>query len=339
MRTIAEQPLASRRQMLFATAGGLALVAGAVRAADQVPTETNSKGLEPPMKSPVAYVEHRVKHDGHDIYVQDYPGKGPAYVLIHGFPDNLHIFDYIVPYLTQAGRRVVAFDFLGFGKSEKVATPGFQYTFKQQVGDLEAIADALKLDKFIPVGHDSGGPIAINYALDHTSRIAWLCVMNCFYGKSPTFRLPEIIEVFGNPSLRDLAKEFLAAPEKMAWLLRFQDIHFQAKMPDWQKARFDGILKPIVDSNFADGAGPAFAQMTSQVYDSVAYNTTRIPDARKFKPKVRFIWGSYDPYLTPDAARAIGGLFPNNTVNLVDTGHWLMIDSPEQVAKLMLAEA
>ena len=78
------------------------------------------------MASAVPYVEHRISHDGHMIYARDYPGQGPAYVMLHGFPDNLHIYDYVVPYLTAAGRRVVVFDFLGFGQSEKTA-PGYNF--------------------------------------------------------------------------------------------------------------------------------------------------------------------------------------------------------------------
>jgi haloalkane dehalogenase len=83
-----------------------------------------------PMASAVPYIEHRISHDGHMIYARDYPGQGPADVMLPGFPDNLHIYDYVVPYLTAAGRRVVVFDFLGFGQSDKTA-PG--YNFEQQV--------------------------------------------------------------------------------------------------------------------------------------------------------------------------------------------------------------
>ena len=45
------------------------------------------------------------------------PGRGPAIVLMHGFPDDLHLYDRLVPEL--AGRRVVSFDFLGWGASDK----------------------------------------------------------------------------------------------------------------------------------------------------------------------------------------------------------------------------
>ena len=99
------------------------------------------------MASAVPYVEHHITHGGHMIYAREYPGQDPAYVMMHGFPDNLHIYDYVVPYLTQASRRVVVFDFLGFGQSEKVTQKNYPYTFEQQVGDLAAVADALKLNK------------------------------------------------------------------------------------------------------------------------------------------------------------------------------------------------
>ena len=62
---------------------------------------------------------------------------------MHGFPDNLHIYDDLVPHLVAAGRRVVTFDFLGFGQSEKPARRS--YSFQQQLGDLEAVVDQLGL--------------------------------------------------------------------------------------------------------------------------------------------------------------------------------------------------
>jgi pimeloyl-ACP methyl ester carboxylesterase len=65
------------------------------------------------------FSEHRVPRGQGSIYARDYKGAGPAFVLMHGFPDNLHIYDDLVPYLVAGRRRVVAFDFLGFGASEK----------------------------------------------------------------------------------------------------------------------------------------------------------------------------------------------------------------------------
>ena len=46
---------------------------------------------------------------------------------------------------------------------------------------MEAVVTALKLDRIIPVGHDAGGPAAVNFALRHPERTEAVCLMNAFY--------------------------------------------------------------------------------------------------------------------------------------------------------------
>jgi len=70
----------------------------------------------------------------HRIYVGDYPGAAPAIILMHGFPDNLHIYDRLSPYLSPP-RRVVLFDFLEWGSSDNPS--GYPCTTDNQVGDLD----------------------------------------------------------------------------------------------------------------------------------------------------------------------------------------------------------
>ena len=82
----------------------------------------------------------------HRIYVRDYPGKEPAIVLMHGFPDNVHLYDRLLPYLSPS-RRVIAFDFLGWGSSDKPS--GYAYTASNQTGDLDAVITQLRLDQVV----------------------------------------------------------------------------------------------------------------------------------------------------------------------------------------------
>jgi pimeloyl-ACP methyl ester carboxylesterase len=142
-----------------------------------------------------SFVEHFVPREQGKVYARDYKGAGPACVLMHGFPDNLHIYDDLIPYLVASGRRVVAFDFLGFGASDK--SPDASYSFKQQLGDLESVVDALGLDRIVPVAHDSSGPAAINFTLAHPKRVESLCILNSAYDDAfpvrwPEMRLPEL---------------------------------------------------------------------------------------------------------------------------------------------------
>ena len=55
------------------------------------------------MTNQPSFTEHRVPRDQGSLYARDYAGAGPAFVLMHGFPDNLHIYDYLIPHLVARG--------------------------------------------------------------------------------------------------------------------------------------------------------------------------------------------------------------------------------------------
>jgi hypothetical protein len=46
----------------------------------------------------------REPREAGDLAVRDWDGEAPALVMLHGFPDNVHIFDLQAPELAQAGR-------------------------------------------------------------------------------------------------------------------------------------------------------------------------------------------------------------------------------------------
>ena len=51
------------------------------------------------------------------------------------------------------------------------------------------------------MGHDAGGPTAVNFALKHPDRTAAVTLMNAFYGDAPGLRVPELIELFSERSI------------------------------------------------------------------------------------------------------------------------------------------
>src|SRR5262249_38433981 len=98
----------------------------------------------------MVYQETFVQREQHRIYVREHPGAEPPIILMHGFPDNMHLYDRLVPHLTPP-RRVVLFDFLGWGSSDKPA--GYPYTTANQVGDIDAVITQLKLGPAVLVVH------------------------------------------------------------------------------------------------------------------------------------------------------------------------------------------
>src|SRR2546423_4746916 len=117
----------------------------------------------------------------HRIHAELESGEGVPVVLLHGFPDNLHLYDRLVPHL--AGRApVVRFDFLGWGRSDKPA--GYPYTADNQAVDLTAVIGALDEHagggRLVLVAHDPSRPPAIDWALAQPDRVARLVLLNTY---------------------------------------------------------------------------------------------------------------------------------------------------------------
>ncbi|MGV1760875.1 alpha/beta fold hydrolase [Rhizobium sp. A22-96] len=284
--------------------------------------------------SQISATEHRIPRDRGSLRAREFAGEGPALVLLHGFPDNSHIYDELIPHLTSAGRRVIALDFLGFGNSDK--PKGARYSFEQQLDDLKAVVNVLDLDMIVPVGHDAGGPAAVNFGLECPDRTAAVCLINAFYGEAPGLRVPEFIELFGNKNLKALSRHFLASPQQFAWLLNFQREQMQVGLNEAQRARYTEVLGPIIDSNFRQGAGDAFAQMTFKLHDEVTANTARYTELRRTEVPFVLIWGQSDPYLHVSVAKHMQAQMRGAIVHVLDAGHWPHIDEAASVAQLML---
>lgn len=282
-----------------------------------------------------AFIEHRIPRDRGSVCVRDFGGAGPAFLLLHGFPDNSHIYDDLIPHLVAAGRRTVAIDFLGFGSSDKPA--GAQYSFRQQLGDVEAVVEAMALEKVIPVGHDAGGPTAVNFALAHPDRTASVVLMNVFYGEAPGLLVPELIELFSHKPLKALQLHFLASPEQFAWLLEFQRQQMRAGLTKTQEVRYFELLGPLIDDNFRrqPSAGPAFAQMTFQLTDEINANTARLIELRRSDVPFLLIWGKNDPYLHVSGAEYLRSQVRNGSLHALEAGHWPQIDAAPEVARIM----
>jgi pimeloyl-ACP methyl ester carboxylesterase len=281
----------------------------------------------------VSFTEHVVQRGPYHLYAREYPGEEPAIVLMHGFPDNLHLYDRLLPWLSTS-RRVVTFDFLGWGESEKPA--GYPYTAANQVGDLDAVIEQLHLQQVVLLAHDASGPPAIDWALAHADRVAALVLLNTYYCLMPTLRPPEAIWLNSTPLVRNVARVVFQAFDN--WLFR--------KMYWWQVGGFmreaadrEEFL-PLLYQQFAaaPSAQGAFFRLNEDLLSTVRDRTKRIPQMKAFRRPVRIIFGAKDRYLNTGVARRFHELFPTSDLFLLpQANHYVQIDEPEQVAHLLLS--
>jgi len=279
--------------------------------------------------------ERSLDHDGRRLYVRDHPGRAPAIVAMHGFPDDSHIYGRLISPL--APQRVVTFDWVGYGRSSRRGSEEFTGTDRQR--EILAVLDGLELDQVVLVGHDASGPEAIDFALTHPEHIARLVLLNTYYGRSPNLRLPEMIALMADSALNALTDALLDEPDQRLWLLRYtgRRLGLDDSLPP------DGIGATSIIPQFFGGTAHPDALLEIRAWtadiphaldrqDSIIttgrLQTTTVP--------VSVIFGRNDPNLNPDVAHHVSSLFRKSDLHLVDqASHWPQWDRPDVVADLI----
>jgi haloalkane dehalogenase len=95
------------------------------------------------------------------VYATECPGEDPPIVLMHGFPDDHRIYGKLMPRLSP--RRTVAFDFVGYGHSDR--EDGAHFSPEEHGAEITAVLDALDIDQAVLVGHEASGPDAVAYSI------------------------------------------------------------------------------------------------------------------------------------------------------------------------------
>ncbi len=107
------------------------------------------------------------------IDLQPEAGAGEPILLIHGFASN-HSVNWIGPLWTKtllaAGRRVIALDNRGHGKSAKLYDPP-DYATEKMAGDAAALLDHLGIERADVMGYSMGARITAFLSLLHPEKV------------------------------------------------------------------------------------------------------------------------------------------------------------------------
>jgi pimeloyl-ACP methyl ester carboxylesterase len=111
---------------------------------------------------------------GVKLWFTDTGGTGVPIVLLHANTGTSAVWESQIASFARAGYRVIAFDRRGWGKSVADATTGSQPG--SVAGDLDLLADYLKLDRFHLLGLAGGGFAALDYAAWRPERLRSLVI-------------------------------------------------------------------------------------------------------------------------------------------------------------------
>jgi pimeloyl-ACP methyl ester carboxylesterase len=114
-------------------------------------------------------------------YCEQGPADGPAVVLLHGFPYDIHSFVDVAPLLAAQGCRAIVPYLRGYGptrfRDEKTPRSGEQAAVG---GDLMALMDALAVKRAVFAGYDWGGRAACVAAALWPDRCIGLVSVNSY---------------------------------------------------------------------------------------------------------------------------------------------------------------
>jgi len=119
---------------------------------------------------------HYAEVDGLRLNYLDEGGGAPV-VCFHGEPTWSYLYRRMAPPLLDAGLRVVAPDYPGFGRSDK-PTDRSWYSYDRHVQYVTELLDGLDLHDATVVVQDWGGPIGLRWAVEHPDRVARLVILN-----------------------------------------------------------------------------------------------------------------------------------------------------------------
>lgn len=254
--------------------------------------------------------------EGRLHYVDE--GSGSAVLLAHGTPTWAFEWRHVVRDLAR-DHRVLAVDHLGFGRSDRPADA--DYRVQAHADRFGRFADGLGLEDVTVVLHDYGGPIGLDWVLDHPGRVRRLVLVNTFgwdVSDQARFAWPSALfrTAFGRWLYRrwNVSQRVLAAS---AWADRSA---WTAVAPNYlsafeEPADRERVLWPLSCAflDEADWLGGLEARME---------RLSGVP--------VDVIWGAADPAFTAVDRDRWASLLPHARVRTLErAGHWPHEERPE----------
>jgi pimeloyl-ACP methyl ester carboxylesterase len=279
----------------------------------------------------------RISVDGLDVFVVDAPATAPEsgdpLLVLHGFPTCSFDWRAVIEPVRAAGRRVVLFDFLGFGLSDK---PDVRYSIRGYADTAEAVAQAVGLERVVLATHDLGDSVGgeiLARALEQTLEFE---VTNRIITNGSIYM--DLVQLTAGQEM------LLAAPDELIDLAAIG-------------------IDPA--EGFKAGVGGTFAQPDRADPDeltahwelaahqdghkllarTIRYIEDRRAEERRFTGSieehlspVHIIWGKLDPVARYPMAERLHGIRPEAPlVTLEDIGHYPMIEAPDAFSTAMLA--
>lgn len=257
-------------------------------------------------------------------------GKGPAVVLLHGFPQTHYMWRHVAEKLAQE-HTVIALDLRGYGTSDKPeASSADTYSKREMAMDVVVVAAQLGFAHFGLIGHDRGALVAVRAGLDHPGVIDYLGILDVL----PTLDTWAVLQ---------------GVNAKVAWhlYLMAQPVGLPEKMIRAVAPEFFGSFLTAWDptgSTFTTQEHDYYVDSSTAAIDSIVadYRASASVDLEmdladreqgaQLSMPVGVISQDWGSQLGFDAAALWRAWAPESTYQPTTSGHFMAEENPDEIA-------
>ncbi len=241
--------------------------------------------------------------DGGTIWVDDGGRGGVPILFVHGNGGTAEQWRAQLAHFRGQGRRAVAIDLPGFGRSSAPADG--DYSLQAMARAIDRAVEALDLPRFVVVGHSYAGAVVATYAAEHPEKVAGVVYLDA---------------AGGGLTMSDEQKQRFAAAiraDKMKVVRAWFTPMFKGSPPQVQEEVLASVEATSTDAFVA-------ALMSLTAYDArtvvAAYTGPRLAIAA----------------IDVESPLSFHTQFPEvRTVSVRGSGHWVMLDKPEDVNRAL----
>ena len=296
--------------------------------------------------------------NGVELHVVE-EGTGTPVILAHGFPELAYSWRHQIPFLADAGYRVLAPDQRGYGRSTRPEAIS-DYDIHHLTDDLIGLLDDIGEEKAVFVGHDWGSMVVWQLSVLHPERVAGVCGMSVpFIPRGPVSPVTAMRNVFGDsffyilyfqePGVADAnlgadpaktMRGMLAGlspnammPEGITDESGFAERLPQVEtLPDWlSQAELDHYVAEFTRTGFTGGIN------WYRNFDRNWETTPQLEGVHVTVPSL-FVGGALDPVLVMSPPSIQDGWLDDHrgTVIIEGAGHWVQQEKPDEVNAALL---
>ena len=264
----------------------------------------------------------------HGIHVTSRAGDGPLLLFLHGFPSSSYDWREVLE--IESGRAALAFDFLGFGLSDKPRDHTYGLAWQADLTEELVARHGDGRPVFI-CAHDMGTSVATElFARNIAGELGFEAIGALLFNGSMILELSS--PTLGQRVLRS----------------RFGPVASRLTSERFFKAQFGSIFSPehpLTDAEEAD----QWSLITHNDGHHLGHRLVRYMDEREiyaerwhgairdWERPLRFAWGMLDPVATPDVLGGLRELRPGVEVTeFADLGHYPQLEDPARLSAAMV---